>query len=61
MSKPEDTEPTGKKQIRASHRDLIAAAEVYDILDALPLPERNRVLGWINHKYIHEAPKPEKE
>ncbi len=55
MSQP--TEPTGKKQIAAKHRDLIAAGDIYDILDELPPAERYRVLGWLASKY--QIPKKE--
>lgn len=41
----------GRKLVSAKHRDLHAAAEVYDVLDALPELERRRVIQWVNEKY----------
>ena len=42
---------TTRKLISVAHRDLHAAATIYDILDALPDNERRRVLQWCNEKY----------
>ena len=62
MSQPA-TEPTGPKGklISTAHRDLHAAAAVYDILDDLPAVERYRVLGWLDAKYPRPAPITTKE
>ena len=55
MSQP--TEPTGPKGklISTAHRDLHAAAAVYDILDDLPEVDRQRVIAWVVEKYPKTA------
>ena len=62
MTKPtETTEPAAPaapkgKLVSVVHRDLHAAAEIYDILDDLPTQERRRVLEWCMAKYNMVAP-----
>jgi hypothetical protein len=47
---------TGKKQIAAKHRDLIAAAEVCDVLDALDASTRLRVMRFVLERYPMPGP-----
>ena len=52
MSQPAETKEPETKRVSTKHRDLLAAAEVYDVLDGLHEKDRQRVIQWVNEKYM---------